>query len=65
VVPKDSTFAFVECHSERLADLAVMEMGERYRVNKARRTKHEALMEERAAKEALEKGNAKEISEWD
>lgn len=65
VVPKDSTFAFVECHSEQLADLAVREMGERYRVNKARRTKHEALMEERAAKEALERGNAKESTEWD
>ncbi|KAL7518540.1 hypothetical protein ACHAWX_003359 [Stephanocyclus meneghinianus] len=65
VVPKDSTFAFVECHSEQLADLAVREMGERYRVNKARRTKHEALMEERAAKEVLERGNAKESTEWD
>lgn len=55
IVPKDSTFAFVECDSEQLADLAVMEMAERYKVNKARRTKHEALMEERAAKEAKEK----------
>ena len=65
IVPKDSTFAFVECHSEHLADLAVMEMGDRYRVNKARRTKHEALLEERAAKEAAEKGEVKESTEWD
>ena len=67
IVPKDSTFAFVECDSEQLADLAVMEMAERYKVNKARRTKHEALMEERAAKEAKEKGfdEASGGADWD
>lgn len=65
IVPKDSTFAFVECDSEQLADLAVMEMADRYRVNKARRTKHEALMEERAEKQAAEKGIQKEGADWD
>ena len=65
VVPKDSTFAFVECASEQLADLAVMEMADRYKVNKARRTKHEALMDERAAKEAAGMGMEKEGTEWD
>ena len=30
IVPKDSTFAFVECDSEQLADLVVMEMAEWY-----------------------------------
>jgi hypothetical protein len=48
-----------------LADLAVVEMADRYRVNKARRTKHEALMEERAAREAAEKGVEKEGADWD
>jgi hypothetical protein len=65
IVPKDSTFAFVDCDSEMLADLAVVEMADRYRVNKARRTKHEALMEERAAREAAEKGVEKEGADWD
>lgn len=64
-VQKDSTFAFVEVASEQQADLALVEMAGRYRVNKARRTKHEALMEERAAKEAAEKGNVKESVDWD
>ena len=31
IVPKDSTCAFVECDSEQLVDLVVMEMAERYR----------------------------------
>mmetsp|Transcript_25265 Transcript_25265/g.41004 ORF Transcript_25265/g.41004 Transcript_25265/m.41004 type:complete len:603 (-) Transcript_25265:168-1976(-) len=64
-VQKDSTFAFVEVASEQQADLALVEMAGRYRVNKARRTKHEALMEERAAKEAAEKGGVKESVDWD
>lgn len=64
-VQKDSTFAFVEVASEQQADLALVEMAGRYRVNKARRTKHEALMEERAAKEAAEKGIVKETVDWD
>jgi hypothetical protein len=64
-VQKDSTFAFVEVASEQQADLALVEMSGRYRVNKARRTKHEALMEERAAKEAAEKGVVNESVDWD
>ena len=64
-VQKDSTFAFVEVASEQQADLALVEMAGRYRVNKARRTKHEALIEERAAKEAAEKGIVKESVDWD
>jgi len=61
-VQKNSTFAFVEVHSEQLADRALVEMARKYKVNKARRTKHEALMEERAAKE----GGAKESGvDWD
>ena len=66
-VQKNSTFAFVEVASEQQADLALLEMANsgRYRINKARRTKHEALLEERSAKEAMEKGTAKESVDWD
>ncbi|KAL7554774.1 hypothetical protein ACHAWF_018309 [Thalassiosira exigua] len=64
-VQTNSTFAFVEVASEQQADLALLEMGRRYRLNRARRTKHEALMEERAAKEAAEKGIVKESVDWD
>lgn len=60
---KNSTFAFVEFSTEGLADLAMLEMTKsgRYRVNKARRTRHEALQEEREAV----KGEAKEAVDWD
>ena len=64
-VQKDSTFAFVEVASEQQADLALLEMANKYRINKARRTKHEALLEERAAKEAAETGMVKESADWD
>lgn len=53
IVPTKSTFAFVEFESDRQADLALQEMSSKYRLNRARRSKHEALQEERAAKEAL------------
>mmetsp|Transcript_34904 Transcript_34904/g.64062 ORF Transcript_34904/g.64062 Transcript_34904/m.64062 type:complete len:568 (-) Transcript_34904:69-1772(-) len=64
-IQKNSTFAFVELFSEELADLALAEMANKYKLNRARRTKHEALMEKRAAEEALEKGTGKENAEWD
>jgi hypothetical protein len=69
---KNSTFAFVEVATEGLADLALLEMANsgRYRVNKARRSRHEALMDERAAKETAEgggngEGTAMEAVDWD
>lgn len=69
---KNSTFAFVDVFTEGQADLAILEMASsgRYRVNKARRTRHEALLEERAAREAAEGGGgasakAKEAVDWD
>lgn len=52
IVPTNSTYAFVEMESERQADLALSEMQSQYRLNRARRSRHEALQEERAAKEA-------------
>ena len=50
VYPK-KTYATVELETERLAELALQEMSHLYQINRARRTKHEALLEERAAKE--------------
>mmetsp|Transcript_23975 Transcript_23975/g.66430 ORF Transcript_23975/g.66430 Transcript_23975/m.66430 type:complete len:579 (-) Transcript_23975:1962-3698(-) len=54
LVPKNSTYAFVEFETERMCDVAMQQMPGSdfpYKINRARRTKHEALMEERAAKE--------------
>jgi len=56
IVPTNSTYAFVEMDSERLADLALQEMAGQYRLNRARRSRHEALQEERAKKEAAKLG---------
>mmetsp|Transcript_13677 Transcript_13677/g.34389 ORF Transcript_13677/g.34389 Transcript_13677/m.34389 type:complete len:576 (-) Transcript_13677:830-2557(-) len=55
IVPKHSSYAFVEFETEHQCNVAVREMPGTsfpYKINKARRTKHEALMEERAAKES-------------
>jgi len=64
-VQKNSAFAFIEVASEQQADLAILEMKQsgRYRINKARRTKHEALLDERA--KAAKKGTMKETADWD
>ena len=64
-VQKNSTFAFVEVASEQQADLALMEMKDRYKLNKARRTKHEALMEKRAADDAAASGKVTDTIDWD
>ncbi|KAL3899669.1 MAG: hypothetical protein SGARI_006408, partial [Bacillariaceae sp.] len=68
-VQKHSTFAFVEFETEREADLALQEMSAQYRINRARRTRHEALQEERAAAEAakmaLNKKKLRESADWD
>ena len=58
IVPTNATYAFVEMESERLCDLALQEMAGQYRLNRARRSRHEALQEERAAKEAQKLGQA-------
>lgn len=65
VCPMNATYAFVEVEAERQADLALQEMASKYRLNRARRTKHEALQEERAAVEAANQGKLQETSEWD
>lgn len=49
IAPPNATYAFVEMESEQQCDLALQEMGEQYRINRARRSRHEALQEERAA----------------
>ena len=64
VCPMNATYAFVEVETERQADLALQEMASKYRLNRARRTKHEALQEERAAAEAANEGKLQESTEW-
>eukprot|EP00979_Chaetoceros_neogracilis_P008359 scaffold1862_cov268-Chaetoceros_neogracile.AAC.24 len=65
ICPPNSTFAFVEVETERAADLALREMGNKYRLNRARRSRHEALLEQRAATEAEASGIEKETTKWD
>jgi len=65
IVPTNSTYAFVEMESERQADLALSEMAPQYRMNRARRSRHEALQEERAAAEAAKQGKTKTTTDWD
>jgi len=65
LIPKNSTFAFVEFESARQTDLALQDMAAQYRINRARRTRHEALQEERAAAEAAKGGKTKENADWD
>jgi hypothetical protein len=62
--PPKCSFAFVEVESYRLADLAIREMSSKYKVNRARKSRHEALMDERAAAEAASGGAAKDDSGW-
>lgn len=64
IVPTNTTFAFVEMENERKADLALSEMAGKYRMNRARRSRHEALQEERASAEATKQGTTKESSNW-
>jgi RNA recognition motif-containing protein len=66
VVPTNATYAFVEMESERMTDLALQEMSNMYRMNRARWSRHEALQEKRAAAEASKHGvEAKKDSGWD
>jgi hypothetical protein len=64
IVPTNTTFAFVEMETDRQADLALAEMANKYRLNRARRSRHEALQEERAAAEAAKKGVRKDAAGW-
>ena len=64
IVPKHSSYAFVEFETEHQCNVAMQEMPGSdfpYKINRARRTKHEALMEERAAKES---GKGQDGGDW-
>jgi RNA recognition motif-containing protein len=63
IVPTNTTFAFVEMENERMADLALSEQGGNYRLNRARRSRHEALQEERAETEAANQTAGKNIKD--
>ena len=65
IVPNEKAYAFIELHTERQVDLALHEMQDKYRLNRARLSRHEALQEERAAAEAAANdGQEKESSDW-
>lgn len=68
IVPTNSTYAFVEMESEHLAEQALQEMVTKYKLNRARRSRHEALLEERAAREATKQGvtnnSDSKINDW-
>lgn len=64
IVPKHSSYAFVEFETEQQCSVCVQQMPGTpfpYKINRARRTKHEALMEERAAKES---GKGQDGGDW-
>jgi len=56
-IPANSTFAFIECDTEQLADLAIDEMSDQYNIKRARRKKHETLKEGHT--------QSRDTSEWD
>lgn len=65
ICPPNCSFAFVEVESYQAADKAIREMNNsKYIVSRARRSRHEALMEQRAAAEAAAGTSAREDSEW-
>ena len=65
VVYNHKTYASVEMETDRLADLALQDMSSMYRLNRARRTKHEALQEERQLKEMNGGGTGGVGGGWD
>lgn len=65
IVPTNASYAFVEMESESMTDLALKELGDTYRMNRARRSRHEALREERAARDAMKSGATATTSVWD
>jgi len=65
IVPTNTTYAFVEMESERQTDLALREMATQYRLNRARRSRHEALQEQRQAAEAGAGTEQETATGWD
>jgi hypothetical protein len=66
IIPLHSTYAFVEFETERGAELALRELSGvlPYKINRARRSKHEALMEKREAEAANAEGKRKSTGDW-
>jgi Galactoside-binding lectin len=63
LVPKNASYAFVEFETEQMCNHAMQEMADKYpyKISRARRSKHEALMEQRAAEAA---GKPKAAGDW-
>jgi Galactoside-binding lectin len=66
IIPLHSTYAFVEFETERGADLALQELSGTlpYKINRARRSKHEALTEKREAETAAAQGKTQSTGDW-
>ncbi|KAG7343369.1 galactoside-binding lectin [Nitzschia inconspicua] len=64
LVPKNVGYAFVEFETDQMCNKAFQEMADKYpfKITRARRSKHEALMDKRAAEAAA--GNAKSAGDW-
>lgn len=61
----DSTNEYDICLYWTWEQMALQEMQDHYRLNRARRSPHEALQEELAAAEAAKEGSTKDTSDWD
>jgi RNA recognition motif-containing protein len=62
----NTSYAFLEFETERLCDMALQEMATDYHLNHARRSRREALQEERAeAQKAGLPGKTREAGGWD
>jgi hypothetical protein len=66
IVPKNSSYAFVEFETEQMCGRALEELSNKfaYKISRARRSKHEALMDKRAAAEGAAPGKSKESGDW-
>ena len=66
IVPLHSSYAFVEFETERGAELALNELSGvlPYKINRARRSKHEALTEKREAEALAAEGKTKSTGDW-
>mmetsp|Transcript_57723 Transcript_57723/g.140979 ORF Transcript_57723/g.140979 Transcript_57723/m.140979 type:complete len:550 (-) Transcript_57723:65-1714(-) len=66
IVPLHSSYAFVEFETERGADLALRELSGAlpYKINRARRSKHEALTEKREVEALAAEGKTKSSGDW-
>eukprot|EP00934_Nitzschia_sp_Nitz4_P007746 Nitzschia sp. Nitz4//scaffold239_size30010//1167//2957//NITZ4_008009-RA/size30010-processed-gene-0.9-mRNA-1//-1//CDS//3329543559//7736//frame0 len=64
IIPTNATFAFVEFEDDAMTDAAFTAMSSKYKINRARWTRHEALQDKRLKEEAARQGNTDASSAW-